>query len=195
MKKLFMILFLCVVVMTTCTSCVTTAVAYDDVYSRSDCRDDNVVVVDNVCYVYYENPTTAFLNTLYLIDGAYYYWYLDRYIPVVFPYWYAWSPHRFFYYHNNRWLWRDKIHYNHADYRRTHQWKDYRKPSSTGARRYGSPNSNNRQRGVSGSKTRNMRSTIRGNGTQRRFSRSNNTRSTIHMNMGSGGRTNHGGRR
>lgn len=92
-------------------------------------NDENVIVVGDTCYVYYSEPTTAFLNTLHIIDGAYFYWYADRYVPVVFPLWRNWSPYRYFYYEHNRWLWRDRISYNHWRYRRTHPWIDYRKPN------------------------------------------------------------------
>lgn len=123
MKKFTFILVM-LVTMFTLTSCATSAMAYE----TNGYYDDNVVVVDNVCYAYYSNPTTVFLNTLHIIDGAYYYWHSNKYIPVVFPYWEVWSPHRFFYYDRNRWVWRDRYHYNHAQYRRDNHWVDYRKP-------------------------------------------------------------------
>lgn len=109
------------------SSCVTTS-AIDTSYEPYNV-ENNVVVNDNVCYVYYTNPTTLFLNTLHIVDGAYYYWYVNRYIPVVFPRWEVWSPYRFFYYDRNHWVWRDRFHYDHNRYRREQHWMDYRKPS------------------------------------------------------------------
>lgn len=108
------------------TSCITTS-GLNELYTSYDVEND-IVVSDDVCYVYYTNPTTSFLNTLHIVNGAYYYWYVDRYIPVVFPRWNAWSPNRFFYYDRNRWLWRDRFHYDHNKYRREHRWGNFRKP-------------------------------------------------------------------
>lgn len=107
------------------TSCITTS-GLDELYTPYDVENE-IVVSDDVCYVYYTNPTTSFLNTLHIVNGAYYYWYVDRYIPVVFPRWNAWSPNRFFYYDRNRWLWRDRFHYDHNKYRREHRWGNFRK--------------------------------------------------------------------
>ena len=109
------------------SSCVTTS-TIDTSYEPYDV-ENNVIVNDDICYVYYTNPSTLFLNTLYIVDGSYYYWHVDKYIPVVFPRWEAWSPHRYFYYDKNRWAWRDRYHYDHNRYRREHHWIDYRKPS------------------------------------------------------------------
>ena len=126
MKKTILFLLVLGLIIANCTSCVT-ARAYDDTYYPIN-QEENITVVDDVCYVYYTNPTTLFLNTLHIIDGAYYYWYVDKYIPVIFPRWSVWSPHRFFYYDRNHWSWRDRHpNYNHSEYRRTHKWNDYRK--------------------------------------------------------------------
>ena len=178
MKKLFTISLFCVVALATFTSCATASVAYDEIYSPHYYDDENIVVVDNICYVYYENPTTVFLNTLYLIDGAYYYWYFDRYIPVIFPRWYAWSPHRYFYFHENRWMWRDRIHYNHADYRRTHHWKDYRIPSNRN-----NVNMNRQHQNTNKPRTINRRN-VNKSSLSKRIGRSSSTRTTVHMNRG-----------
>jgi hypothetical protein len=122
MKKVFLILlFSCIL-----TSCITTS-GFDELYAPYEV-ENNIVVNDDVCYVYYTNPTTSFLNTLHVVNGAYYYWYVDRYIPVVFPRWDAWRPNRFFYYDRNRWLWKDRTYYDHNKYRREHRYGDFRKP-------------------------------------------------------------------
>lgn len=128
MRKLLLAMVVCLFSLTCFSSCVTTAHAYDYDYHPYN-ESENVVVVDEICYVYYTNPTTLFLNSLHIIDGAYYYWHTNRYIPVVFPYWEVWSPHRFFYYDRNHWTWRDRHHgYNHLEYRRSQHWVDHRKP-------------------------------------------------------------------
>lgn len=127
MRKLFIAIFICFICVNCFTSCAV-AGEVDGVYYTSTYNGvENVVVKDGICYVYYSNPSTVFLNTLHVIDGRYYYTYSGSYIPVVFPYWDAWSPHRYFYYDCNRWAWRDRIHYNHAEYRRSH-WGNYRRP-------------------------------------------------------------------
>lgn len=118
MKKILLSLALAITVLGCFSSCITTAQAYSN---------DSVIVEGDTCYVYYNNPSNSFLNTLHVVDGAYFYWYINRYIPVVFPYWDVWSPYRYFYYDMNRWKWRDRYHnYNHFDYRRFHYWRDYR---------------------------------------------------------------------
>ena len=119
---------ICLFTLTCFSSCVTTK-AVDISYHPYD-LENNLVVENDICYVYYTNPTTLFLNTLYVIDGTYYYWHIDKYIPVVFPCWEAWSPYRFFYYDRNRWRWRDRYHYNHMEYRKNQHWRDYRKPNT-----------------------------------------------------------------
>lgn len=122
MKKFTLLLICGIMSLMLCTSCIASARAYD--YDEIE----NVVVADEVCYVYYTNPTTLFLNSLHIINGAYYYWHTNRYIPVVFPCWEVWSPHRFFYYDKNHWAWRDRYHgYNHLEYRRGQCWVDYRR--------------------------------------------------------------------
>lgn len=121
MKRILLVL----AIICSLSSCVTTS-TIDTSYEPYDV-ENNVVINDNVCYVYYTNPSTLFLNSLHIVDGAYYYWYTDRYIPVVFPRWEVWSPHRYFYYDRNRWVWRDRFHYDHNRYRREHHWVDYRK--------------------------------------------------------------------
>lgn len=124
MRKLvsLIMLFAMLFVYTSCTSTVSAQTYGSDYYGV----DNDVVVVGDTCYVYYKEPTTVFLNSLHIIDGAYYYWYHTRYIPVIFPNWFVWSPYRYFYYENNHWCWRDRHHYNHDYYRRTHYWIDYR---------------------------------------------------------------------
>ena len=119
---------ICLFTLTCFSSCVTTK-AVDISYHPYD-LEKNLVVENDICYVYYRNPTTLFLNTLYVIDGAYYYWHIDKYIPVVFPCWEAWSPYRFFYYDKNRWMWRDRYRYNHMEYRKNQHWRDYRRPTT-----------------------------------------------------------------
>lgn len=126
MKKIILFIAVIATVMFTCVSCVT-AQAFDTTYHPYD-LENNLVVENDICYVYYTNPTTLFLNTLHIIDGAYYYWCVNKYIPVIFPNWSVWSPHRYFYYDRNRWAWRDRYHYNHEEYRRNQHWIDYRKP-------------------------------------------------------------------
>lgn len=126
MKKIVLFIALFATVIFTCTSCVT-AQTFDTTYHPYD-LEDNLVIENDVCYVYYTNPTTLFLNSLHIIDGAYYYWNVNKYIPVIFPKWEVWSPHRYFYYDRNRWLWRDRYHYNHEQYRRNQHWIDHRKP-------------------------------------------------------------------
>ena len=118
---------ICLFTLTCFSSCVTTK-AVDISYHPYD-LENNLVVENDICYVYYTNPTTLFLNTLCVIDGAYYYWHIDKYIPVVFPCWEVWSPYRFFYYDKNRWMWRDRYRYNHIEYRKTQHWRDYRRPN------------------------------------------------------------------
>ena len=118
---------ICLFTLTCFSSCVTTK-AVDISYHPYD-LEKNLVVENNICYVYYTNPTTLFLNSLYVIDGAYYYWHIDKYIPVVFPCWEVWSPYRFFYYDKNRWMWRDRYRYNHMEYRKNQHWRDYRRPN------------------------------------------------------------------
>ena len=127
MRKLLTTMAICLFTVTCLSSCVTTQ-AMDISYHPYD-LERNLVVENNVCYVYYRNPTTLFLNSLHVIDGAYYYWYIDKYIPVLFPYWEVWSPHRFFYYDRNRWMWRDRYRYSHIEYRKNQHWRDYRRPN------------------------------------------------------------------
>lgn len=121
MKRILLVL----AIICSLSSCVATS-AIDTSYTPYDV-ENNIVVNDNICYVYYTHPSTLFLNSLHIVDGAYYYWYSDRYIPVVFPRWEVWSPHRFFYYDRNRWAWRDRFQYDHNRYRREHHWVDYRR--------------------------------------------------------------------
>lgn len=126
MRKLLIAVVVCLFSIICFSSCVTTAHAYG--YHTNN-ESENVVVVNDTCYVYYTNPTTAFLNTLHIIDGAYFYWHMGRYINVVFPYWSVWSPYRYFYFENNVWNWRWRNGYNHIhhDYYRQHyRWNDYR---------------------------------------------------------------------
>lgn len=124
MKKYILFIAMCLSLTLTFASCVTTASAYTQSYYD----DDEIVIVDGTCYVYYTNPTTAFLNTLRIVDGSYFYVYNGGYLPVVFPRWEVWSPYRYFYYHQNRWYWRDRHHYDHYAYRKNTHWTDYRKP-------------------------------------------------------------------
>lgn len=111
MKKILLLFTLIVTISLSCISCTTSAYATNDVYRYS--VNDDVVVVGDTCYVYYTNPSTTFLNTLHVIDGAYFYWHLGRYIHVVFPYWETWSPYRYFYYSNGIWSWRWRNGFNH----------------------------------------------------------------------------------
>ena len=127
MRKLLTTIAVCLFTVTCFSSCVTTK-AVDISYHPYD-LENNLVVENDICYVYYTNPTTLFLNSLYVIDGAYYYWHIDKYIPVVFPCWEVWSPYRFFYYDKNKWMWRDRYRYNHIEYRKNQHWRDYRRPS------------------------------------------------------------------
>lgn len=127
MRKLLTTMAICLFTVTCFSSCVTTK-AVDISYHPYD-LERNLVVENDICYVYYTNPTTLFLNSLYVIDGAYYYWHIDKYIPVVFPCWEVWSPYRFFYYDKNRWMWRDRYRYNHMEYRKNQHWRDYRRPN------------------------------------------------------------------
>lgn len=131
---------ICLLTVTCFSSCVTTK-AVDISYHPYD-LERNLVVENDICYVYYTNPTTLFLNSLYVIDGAYYYWYIDKYIPVVFPCWEVWSPYRFFYYNKNRWMWRDRYRYNHMEYRKNQHWRDYRRPNIQPRPRTHRPNHN-----------------------------------------------------
>lgn len=64
-----------------------TSVGISAPYYSYDEVGDNVVVRDGVCYVYYDNPSIDFLNTLRFVNGSYYYWYSNRYVPVEFPRW------------------------------------------------------------------------------------------------------------
>ena len=107
------------------TSCIDLQ-AYDDIY-QPYYNDNNIVIVNDVCYVYYTSPTTLFLNSLYVIDGTYYYRYADRYIRVAFPNWNVWSPNRYFYYERDRWLLRDRYNYNNNNYRKDEPWSYYRR--------------------------------------------------------------------
>lgn len=127
MKKILLITLLFISGLFMLTSCIS-AQTYRYSYDPYDV-EHNLVVMNNVCYVYYTNPTTLFLNSLRIVDGAYYYRHNNHYIPVVFPNWAIWSPHRFFYYEKNKWMWRNRFNYNHNEYRRTHHWIDYRKPN------------------------------------------------------------------
>lgn len=140
MRKLLTTIAVCLFTVTCFSSCVTTK-AVDISYHPYD-LERNLVVENDICYVYYTNPTTLFLNSLYVIDGAYYYWYIDKYIPVVFPCWEVWSPYRFFYYNKNRWMWRDRYRYNHIEYRKNQHWRDYRRPSIQPRPRTHRPNNN-----------------------------------------------------
>ncbi len=123
MKKYINSFIVCLIILFSCVSCIDLQ-AYDDTY-RPYYNDNNVVVVGNTCYVYYTRPTTSFLNSLYVIDGTYYYRYTDRYIRVIFPNWRDWSTDRYFYYERDRWLWRNRYNDNsysnqrHFFYRRT----------------------------------------------------------------------------
>ena len=116
MKKYIESFIVCITILLGFTSCIDLQ-AYDD---------NNIVIVNDVCYVYYTRPTTLFLNSLYVIDGAYYYRYTDRYIRVVFPNWNVWTPNRYFYYERDRWLYRDRYNYNNNNYRRDEPWSYYR---------------------------------------------------------------------
>lgn len=124
MKKIILLATVCICILFGFTSCLTATQAYGYSYGN----ENDIVVVGDTCYVYYRNPTNEFLNTLHVVDGYYFYWAVDRYIPVIFPYWNVWSPYRHFYYNSNRWMWRDRFHYNHFNYRMNHRWMDYRKP-------------------------------------------------------------------
>lgn len=106
------------------TSCIDLQ-AFNDIY-QPYYNDNNIVIVNDVCYVYYERPTTLFLNSLYVNDGRYYYRYADRYVRVVFPNWTDWTQDRYFYYERNRWQWRDRYNYNNNNYRRDEPWSYYR---------------------------------------------------------------------
>lgn len=102
---------------------------YDDIY-YSQQYDEGVVVRNNICYVYYSNPSTAFLNSLYLNNGSFYYLNYGRYIPVIFPRWNVWSSHRYFYRYDNGWRWRDRERgYNHNEWRRTQPWFNHKQPN------------------------------------------------------------------
>lgn len=114
MKKYIESFIVCMTILFGLTSCIDLQ-AYDDTY-RPYYNDNNVVVVGNTCYVYYDQPTTLFLNSLYVIDGSYYYRYSDRYVRVVFPNWREWSPNRYFYYERDRWLWKWRSNYNYNGY-------------------------------------------------------------------------------
>lgn len=138
MKKFFIALMICFASICTFSSCDTITYAASTSYGYDD-YVDNVVIRNNVCYVYYENPTITFLNTLKIIDGYYYYWYTDRYIPVYFPRWYSWSPYRHFYYNGGRVMWRDRIHYNHDAFRRDYRYPDYRQYPNSRYPKYNSP--------------------------------------------------------
>lgn len=96
------------------TSCIDLQ-AFDDIYQPYN-NNNNIVIVNDVCYVYYERPTTLFLNSLYVIDGRYYYRYAYRYVRVVFPNWEVWTPNRYFYYERDRWLWKWRSNYNYNGY-------------------------------------------------------------------------------
>lgn len=116
MKKYIESFIVCITILLGFTSCIDLQ-AYDD---------NNIVIVNDVCYIYYTRPTTLFLNSLYVIDGAYYYRYTDRYIRVVFPNWNVWTPNRYFYYERNRWLYRERYNYSNNNYRRDEPWSYYR---------------------------------------------------------------------
>lgn len=114
MKKYIESFIVCMTILFGFTSCIDLQ-AFDDIY-QPYYNDNNIVIVNDVCYVYYTTPTTLFLNSLYVIDGRYYYRYTDRYIRVVFPNWREWSPNRYFYYKRDRWLWKLRSNYNYNDY-------------------------------------------------------------------------------
>lgn len=124
MKKYIESFIVCITILLGLTSCIDLQ-AFDDIY-QPYYNDNNIVIVNDVCYVYYERPTTLFLNSLYVNDGRYYYHYADRYIRVVFPNWDVWSPNRYFYYEIDRWLYRDRYNYNNNNYRRDEPWSYYR---------------------------------------------------------------------
>lgn len=120
MKKFFISLFVCISSICFLGSCDTMT------YASSYRDNEDIIIRNGICYVYYENPSTTFLNTLRINDGSYYYWYANQYIPVYFPRWYDWSPYRSFYFNGNRWLWRDRIGYNHDAFRKKYVYPDFR---------------------------------------------------------------------
>lgn len=124
MKKYIKSFIVCMTILFGLTSCIDLH-AFDDIY-QPYYNDNNIVIVNDICYVYYTSPTTLFLNSLYVNDGRYYYRYGDRYIRVVFPNWTDWSQDRYFYYERNRWLYRDRYNYNNNNYRRDEPWSYYR---------------------------------------------------------------------
>lgn len=125
MKKLFLLFITLTVVIFPFSSCANAQVygSQEEIHQFNN----DVVVVNGVCYVYYSNPTTLFLNSLHITNGAYYYYHRGSYIPVIFPNWEVWSPHRFFYYNVDQWCWRDRYVYNHNEYRRKQCWIDHRR--------------------------------------------------------------------
>lgn len=125
MKKFFIALMICIASICGFSSCDTITFAASTPYGYDDYRD-NIVIRDNVCYIYCENPSISLLSTLRIIDGYYYYPYYNRNIRVEFPMWYSWSPYRHFYYDGGRVMWRDRVRYNHDAFRRNYKYIDYR---------------------------------------------------------------------
>ena len=123
MKKFIISFIVCLSSIFLLGSCDTMTYATSTSYGYSD----DIIVRNGVCYIYYENPTTTFLNTLHIIDGSYYYWHSDRYIPVYFPRWHDWSPYRHSYFNGNRWLWKDRVVYNHDAFRKRFAYPDFRR--------------------------------------------------------------------
>lgn len=91
----------------------TSCFSYETMFPlQNEYYGENIVVRDNICYVYYTNPTQSFLNTLRIIDGSYHYYYHGKYLPVEFPRWNMWKPNRFYYYKDNRLMWRERMRIN-----------------------------------------------------------------------------------
>lgn len=193
MRKFIFGFIVCMISFICLSSCVTTARTYDYDYHPYN-EDENVVVIGETCYVYYTNPTTLFLNSLHVANGMYFYKHINRYLPVVFPYWEVWSPHRYFYYDRNHWAWRDRHSgYNHLEYRRSQHWVDHRKPHPNNHQiqpkrdvRPNKPNHNNRpSHPISRSQNKGVPSI-----------RQNRTRTTVnHGSFNGEARTQHRGRR
>lgn len=117
MKRFFISLIVCIAFVYTFTSCDTITYTTTPSYASEEYYD-NIVVRDETCYVYYDMPSITFLNSLHIIDGYFYYWHINRYIPVHFPRWNDWKPYRYYYYNSGRLEWRDGMRCNNDAFRK-----------------------------------------------------------------------------
>lgn len=96
----------------------------DDTYNVTT-MDLKFEIFNDICYVYAEYPSSYMLSKFYLIDNFYYHWYINRYIPVVFPKWSYWVDN--YHYYNNEFHLNGYVHHPRViyDYQKKYPHVDY----------------------------------------------------------------------